>query len=90
MPEQSLPASAYAALEGLKEQADAAMQMLPGQDKAAGKAALEAAQEKMARNEPWTRKIVRAILAGDGETTIVTADIAWLERTFSGSEELDR
>lgn len=90
MPEQSLPASAYAALEGLKEQADAAMQMLPGQDKAAGKAALEAAQEKMARNEPWTRKIVRAILAGGGEPTILTADIEWLERTFSVSSEHGR
>ncbi|MFG6179704.1 hypothetical protein ACGTN6_20940 [Halomonas sp. THAF12] len=80
---RKLPDGAYAALEGLQGQAKAAMAMLPGQDKAEAKEALRAAQAKMAANEEWTRKIVKALMSGDGTTTTETADAAWLERTFA-------
>ncbi|WP_193092294.1 hypothetical protein [Halomonas colorata] len=83
MTHRKLPEGAYAALEGLQGQAKAAMAMLPGQDKAQAREALRAAQAKMAENEEWTRKIVKALTAGDGATTVETVDATWLERTFA-------
>lgn len=83
MATQKLPESAYAALAGLKAQAGAAMMMLPGEDLAAGKKALEAAHAQISQNEIWARKIVNAIIAGKGQVTVDTADDEWLERTFA-------
>ncbi|MDL4860730.1 hypothetical protein NPJ88_000135 [Halomonas elongata] len=82
MSNRRLPDGAYVALEGLQGQAAAAM-VLPDQDKAEAREALKAAQAKMAQNEEWTRKIVKALTAGDGATTVETADATWLERTFA-------
>jgi RNA-splicing ligase RtcB len=85
-----LPDGAYAALEGLKAQAGAAMLMLPGtprEEAAKGKKALKAAHAQIAANEPWAKKIMNALMkasrAGDRQITVVTADAAWLERTFA-------
>lgn len=79
---KKLPESAYAALAGLKAQAGAAMMMLPGEDLAAGKKALAAAHAQIAQNETWAKKIVKELMAGNGQTTADTADDEWLERTF--------
>jgi hypothetical protein len=78
-----LPEGAYAALEGLKAQASAAVRMFPGNNVVEGKKALKTAHAQIAANEVWAKKIMRAILAGDGKTTVETADAAWLERIFS-------
>ncbi|GAB0154690.1 hypothetical protein [Marinobacterium sp. BA1] len=83
MSRQKLPDGAYAALEGLKAQADAAMMMVPGKNKAEGKKALAVAHAKIAANEEWAKKIVNAIMIGDGQKTVATADSEWLERTFT-------
>ncbi|WP_115855678.1 hypothetical protein [Kushneria indalinina] len=74
MSNRKLPDGAYVALEGLQGQAKAAMAMLPGQDKTQAREALGVAQAKMAANEEWTRKIVKALMSGDGTTTAETAD----------------
>ncbi|EPG9766629.1 hypothetical protein M0K88_004894 [Escherichia coli] len=78
-----LPDGAYEALAGLKAQAGAAMLLLPGNDVAKGKKVLKIAHAQIAANEVWVKKIVSAILGGDVQTTVATADDAWLERTFS-------
>lgn len=78
-----LPEGAYAALEGLKAQADAAMLMLPGESKTEGEKALAAAHAQIAENAVWARRIVAAIMAGDEKTTVVSVDAEWLERTFA-------
>ena len=83
MSNRRLPDGAYAALEGFQGQAIAAMAMLPGQDKTEAREALRAAQAKMAESEEWTRKIIKALTAGNGATTVETADATWLERTFA-------
>jgi len=78
-----LPEGAYAALAGLKAQAGAAMMMLPGEDLTAGKKALAAAHGQIAQHETWAKKIVKALMASKGQTTVDTADAEWLERTFA-------
>lgn len=86
MSERKLPDGAYSALEGLQAQAKVAMTLLPGSDKAQiseAKEKMSAAHSKMAQNDEWTKKIVKALMAGDGTTTAATADAAWLERTFA-------
>lgn len=80
-----LPEGAYAALEGLKAQADAAMMMLPGGDVAAGKKSLAAAHAQIAQHEAWAKKIIKALMASKGQVTVVTADAKWLEHTFAES-----
>lgn len=79
--ESRLPSGAYAALEGLKAQAEAAMQMVPTNDKAAraaGKKALGAAQAIMKANEEWVSLIVR-VLRLEGKC-LDEVDVQWLER----------
>lgn len=73
-----LPAGAYAALRGLKCQAAAA-----SHDQPEAALALQAAQETMASNEEWVRKIVQALMSEHRDITAVTADVEWLERTFA-------
>lgn len=86
MSDLKLPEGAYAALEGLKAQAGAAMQMFPtndGKTKADGKKALTVAHGQIAANEQWAKKIYRALSAAGGEHTVVSVDAEWLERTFA-------
>lgn len=89
MSEKQLPPAAYAALQGLKGQADAVKQMIPTNDIAvisAGKKALGVSQKLMAENSDWVNRIISAIRAcrdTDVELTVVTADTEWLERTFA-------
>lgn len=83
---EKLPDGAYAALEGLQRQAVAATAMLPGRDaqnKTEAEKNLRAAQYKMAENYVWTKKIIKALKSDDIQTTVLTADTAWLERTFA-------
>lgn len=86
MSDRKLPEGAYAALEGLKEQADAAMQMFPTNDKETkkkGKQALTLAHQKMSANEQWVKLIYHALKGAGGEHTVVSVDAEWLERTFA-------
>lgn len=86
MSELKLPEGAYAALEGLKAQAGAAIQMFPTNDaetKKQGKAALAVAHGKIAANDQWATKIYRALSVAGGEHTVVSVDDKWLERTFA-------
>lgn len=85
MSKQKLPDGAYAALNGLKAQAGAAMLMLPGRNKAGGKNALANAHAQIAANEVWAKKIVKALMSSGGQTTVDSADAEWLERTFAES-----
>lgn len=80
---RTLPEGAYNALNALKAQAGAAMMLLPGDNKVEGRKALKAAHSDMSANEDWVKKIFKAIMKGDGQTTIVSADAAWLEKTFA-------
>ncbi|WP_326430377.1 hypothetical protein VQ574_20800 (plasmid) [Stutzerimonas frequens] len=82
-----LPEAAYAALDALKAQAGAAMMMLPGKDKTEGRTVLAVAHAQMEEHEVWTRKIVRALLSGKGQTNIETVDAEWLVRTFEGAQQ---
>lgn len=86
MSELKLPEGAYAALEGFKAQAVAAMQMFPTNDTETikqGKKALAVAHGKIAANDQWANKIYQALKASGGEHTVVSVDNKWLERTFA-------
>ena len=86
MSDRKLPDGAYAALAGLKAQADAAMMTFPtnnAETKAKGKKALALAHVQIAENEQWATKIYRALRVAGGELTVVSVDAEWLERTFS-------
>ncbi|MBD8089095.1 hypothetical protein IFT48_03805 [Pseudomonas fluorescens] len=79
----ALPAGAYAALEGLKAQAKAAMQMFPTCDKAtrtAGKKALGAAQATMKANEEWVTMIIKLMRFED--KCLDDVDVQWLEKVL--------
>ncbi|MDU8350418.1 hypothetical protein RYA05_00755 [Pseudomonas syringae pv. actinidiae] len=80
---RTLPDGAYEALKGLKAQAGAAMMLLPGDNKAEGRKALKAAHAQMSANDEWVKKIFKAIMNGDGKTTMDSADEEWLEKTFA-------
>lgn len=90
MENRALPEGAYEALEGLKEQATIATELLPSSGKseiADAKHRMGVAQAKMAANEDWTKLIVQALMRGDGMVTAATADEHWLERTFADTTE---
>lgn len=48
--------------------------MRPGMSRAEGKKALAAAQAQIAANETWAKRIAKALMSGDGQTTVETAD----------------
>lgn len=81
---RTLPDQAYAALAALKAQASASTAMLIEGRNDENERRLMEAQSRMAANEPWTRRIVKALMQGDDSLTIDSADEAWLESVFVG------
>lgn len=81
-----LPRGAYAALEGLKAQAEAITATLPGSDPktaVAGRKALSAAHRQMTENRAWVSKIFTALVNDKSGITVQTADADWLAQTFT-------
>ena len=83
MSKRILPDGAYDALQGLKSQADAAMQMLPGGDKIQAKQALSDAHRLIASNEIWVKRIMKALMQEKGKITVPDATNEWLESKFA-------
>lgn len=83
MSERILPDGAYDALKGLKSQAEAAMQMLPGGDKTEAKKALNDAHRLISSNQVWVKRIIKALMQEKGEITVPEVTNEWLENRFS-------
>ena len=82
MSKRTLPDGAYDALQGLKAQADAAMQMTPGGDKIQAKHALGDAHRLITSNEIWVKRIIKALMHEKGKITVPDATNEWLESKF--------
>lgn len=86
MPEDLLPQSAYAALEGLQAQAIAVTATIPGNASkapATGHTTIAAAQAQMAKHPEWVAKITKALMKDKSGVTVLSADAKWLARTFT-------